>query len=264
MVLLWRRSGRVGRCRDVVNGRAARKGGPSAFPYASHMSGAFHKRGRGGPRVAAADGLPRAIQEEIRRTAPPGKERDAMSRLARAIELLDRDDPKAAAAEAEKAKALAPRSGAVREVLGLAFYGLGRWQEALTELKAYKRITGRYDQNHLIADSLRGLGRPAEAAPLAEEVLRVKGVANEAKAEAVIVAASALADQGRFAEALAFLGRAKTREDVAAEYTLRLWYVKGDILERAGRREEAAREFRRVIRHDASAYDAAERLAAIS
>ncbi|MGI8616200.1 MAG: tetratricopeptide repeat protein [Actinomycetota bacterium] len=229
------------------------------------MSGGFQKKGRGGPRAASpTDGLPRAIQEEIRRTAPPGKERDAMSRLARAIELLDRDDPKAAAAEAEKAKALVPRSGAVREVLGLAMYGLGRWQEALTELKAYKRISGRADQNHLIADSLRGLGRPAEAVPLAEEVLRVKGVPDEAKAEAVIVAASALADQGRFAEALAFLGRAKTREDVAAEYTLRLWYVKGDVLERAGRPEEAAQEFRRIMRHDAGAFDVAERLAAIS
>jgi tetratricopeptide (TPR) repeat protein len=229
------------------------------------MSGAFHQKGRGAPRAAApASTLARAIQDEIRRAAPPGKDRDAMSRLGRAIELLDRDDPKGAAAEAEKAKALAPRSGAVREVLGLAMYGLGRWQEALTELKAYKRISGRTDQNHLIADSLRGLGRPAEAVPLAEEVLRVKGVPNEAKAEAVIVAASALADQGRFPEALAFLGRARTRDDVSESYTLRLWYVKGDILERAGRRQEAAEEFRRIMQHDPSAYDAAERLAAIS
>jgi tetratricopeptide (TPR) repeat protein len=223
-------------------------------------------KGRGGPggTPGPAAALPRPIQEEIRRTAAAGRERDAMSRLARAIELLDRDDPKAAAAEAEKAKAFAPRSGAVREVLGLALYGLGRWQDALTELKAYKRISGRSDQNHLIADSLRGLGRPAEAVPLAEEMLRVKGVPNEAKAEAVIVAASALADQGRFAEALAFLGRARTREDVAEDYTLRLWYVKGDILERAGRPSDAADEFRRIMRHDAGAYDAAERLAAIS
>jgi len=187
-----------------------------------------------------------------------------MSRLGRAIELLDRDDPKGAAAEAEKAKALAPGSGAVREVLGLAMYGLGRWQEALTELKAYKRISGRTDQNHLIADSLRGLGRPKEAVPLAEEVLRVKGVPNEAKAEAVIVAASALADQGRFAEALAFLARAKTRDDRSEGYTLRLWYVKGDILAKAGRKQEAAEEFRRIMQHDPSAYDAAERLAEVS
>ncbi len=229
------------------------------------MSGGFRQKGRGGPRAATPNtALPRPIQDEVRRTAPPGKDREAMSRLGRAIELLDRDDPKGAAAEAEKAKALAPRSGAVREVLGLAMYGLGRWQEALTELKAYKRISGRTDQNHLIADSLRGLGRPKEAVPLAEEVLRVKGVPNEAKAEAVIVAASALADQGRFAEALAFLGRAKTRDDRSEGYTLRLWYVKGDILARAGRKQEAAEEFRRIMQHDPSAYDAAERLAEVS
>ncbi len=229
------------------------------------MSGAFRQKGRGGHRAATPiTALPRPIQDEVRRTAPPGKDREAMSRLGRAIELLDRDDPKGAAAEAEKAKALAPRSGAVREVLGLAMYGLGRWQEALTELKAYKRISGRTDQNHLIADSLRGLGRPKEAVPLAEEVLRVKGVPNEAKAEAVIVAASALADQGRFAEALAFLGRAKTRDDRSEGYTLRLWYVKGDILARAGRKQEAAKEFRRIMQHDPSAYDAAERLAEVS
>jgi tetratricopeptide (TPR) repeat protein len=228
------------------------------------MSGALRPKGRGGPRASAAAGsLPRSIRDEIRRTAPPGKEKDVLSRLARAIELLDRDDPKAAAAEAEKAKALAPRAAATREVLGLALYGLGRWQDAITELKAYKRISGRSDQNHLIADSLRGLGRPAEAVPLAEELLREKGAPNEAKAEAVIVAASALADQGRFAEALAFLSRAKTRDDVAEGYTLRLWYVKGDILERAGRPAEAAQEFRRIMRHDAGAYDVAERLAAI-
>ena len=57
-------------------------------------------------------------------------------------------------------------------------------------------MTGRADQNHIIADCLRGLGRPAEAVPLAEEELASKGVPNEAKAEAVIVAASALADRG--------------------------------------------------------------------
>ena len=48
------------------------------------------------------------------------------------------------------------------------------------------------------------------------------------------MAASALADQGRFAEALAFLGRARTRDDVAEPYTLRLWYVRGDILAKRG------------------------------
>jgi len=79
-----------------------------------------------------------------------------------------------------------------------------------------------------------------------------------------VVAASALADEGRYAEALAFLARARTRADVAEPYTLRLWYVKGDILERAGRGKEAAAEFRKVVRHDAAAFDAAERLARLT
>jgi tetratricopeptide (TPR) repeat protein len=124
-------------------------------------------------------------------------------------------------------------------------------------------MSGRTDENHIMADCLRALGRPTEAVPLAEEELRTMG-SNEAKAEAVIVAASALADQGRFPEALAFLARARTRADVAEDYTLRLWYVKGDILARAGRREEAAAEFRKVMRHDAAAFDAVERLAELS
>ena len=75
------------------------------------------------------------------------------------------------------------------------------------------------------AVSLRGLGRPREVIPLAEEELRGEAT-NDAKAEAIIVAASALADQRRFPEALAFLGRPRTRQDQSEGYTLRLWYVK--------------------------------------
>jgi tetratricopeptide (TPR) repeat protein len=217
---------------------------------------------RGTPSRSAE--LPRDVLEEVRGATRPSGQRDAVARLARAIELLERGDAGAAAAEAEKARAISPRSGSVREVLGLALYGQGRFQEAIKELKAYKRISGRNDQNHVIADSLRGVGRPLEAIPLADEALRDRHVMNEAKAEAVIVAASALADEGRYAEALAFLGRARTRADVAEPYTLRLWYVKGDILERAGRPSDAAAEFRKVVRHDASAFDAAERLARLT
>ena len=207
--------------------------------------------------------LPSEIEEDIRRTARPALQREVGSRLARAIELLERDDPRGAVPEAEKAKAMAPRSAAAREVLGMAYYGVGRWQDAITELKAYKRITGRADHTPLIADSSRGLGRPLDAVPLADEMLRDRGAPAEAKAEAVIVAASALADAGRFAEALALLARARTRADVAEDYTLRLWYVRGDVLARAGRLDEAAAEFRKVMRHDPSAFDAAERLAAL-
>jgi tetratricopeptide (TPR) repeat protein len=222
-----------------------------------------HNRSKGRRPAPVPADLPRDIVDEVQRVTRPTEVRDALSRLSRATELLERGDSGAAVAEAAKAKKLSPRSSAVREVLGLALYGQERWKEALTEMKAYRRMTERVDQNHIIADCLRALGRPAEAVPLAEEELGAK-VSNEAKAEAVIVAASALADQGRFAEALAFLGRAKTKENVAEPYTLRLWYVRGDILARAGREDEAATEFRKVMRHDATAFDTAERLASLS
>jgi tetratricopeptide (TPR) repeat protein len=208
--------------------------------------------------------LPRDVVDEVRRSTRPPAQQDTLARLGRAIELLEREDPKAAVVEAEKAKRLSSRSASVREVLGLAYYGQGRWREALAELKAYKRITGRNDQNHLIADSLRGIGRPMDAVPLADEAIRDRAVSNEVKAEVVVVAAAALADEGRFAEALAFLGRARTKDDVAEPYTLRLWYVKADILERAGRKRDAANELRKIVRHDATAFDAAERLATLA
>jgi tetratricopeptide (TPR) repeat protein len=206
--------------------------------------------------------LPGRVHEEIRRTTRPENQKQALDRIARAIELLERDDARGAVSEAQKAKRFAPRSGAVREVLGIARYRLGSFEEALADLKAYKRITGRVDQNHLIADCLRAIGRPQEAVSLAEEELA--GVASrDAKAEAVVVAASALADSGRYSEALAFLRRARTEADVARPSTLRLWYVKGDILARAGRREDALREFRRIMRYDPTAFDVAERVAAL-
>jgi tetratricopeptide (TPR) repeat protein len=228
------------------------------------MPKAFQPRATGKKKPVPSKGprLPKNLEDEVRRATRPQDQADVLARLGRAAELLERGDTGAAAREAEKAKARAPRSSAVREVLGLALYGEERWQEALTELKTYKRLTGSPDQNHVIADCLRGLGRPADAVPLCEEELRAK-VPEAARTEAAVVGASALADQGRYAEALAFLRRVKTREDVAADHTLRLWYVKGDILERAGRSDEAAAEFRRIMRMDPAAYDAAERVAAL-
>jgi tetratricopeptide (TPR) repeat protein len=139
----------------------------------------------------------------------------AIARLERAVALLDRGDARGAAAEAAKAKELAPRAPGVREVLGLALYQLERYPEALSEMQAYRRMSGRADQNHIIADSLRSLGRPDRAVPLAEEALASRGVPLAAKAEAVIVASSALADQGKFDQALGMLRRIRTRDDVA-------------------------------------------------
>lgn len=230
------------------------------------MPKALQPRPSGRPRAgrSRARTLPGDVVSELRSAARPGKAEPAVSRLERAVELLDRGDARGAATEAIKAKALAPRSPAVREVLGMALYQLERYREALSELQAYRRMSGRADQNHLIADCLRDAGRPERAVPLAEEALASRAVPLATKAEAVIVAASALADMGRYDQALGLLRRVKTSEDVAGPEVLRVWYVTGSILERGGHRAEAAREFEKIVRHDPAAYDAAERLAQLS
>jgi tetratricopeptide (TPR) repeat protein len=176
------------------------------------------------------------------------------------VELLERGEDEAAARTAAEAKSIASRSGAIREVLGIALYRAGRFRDALRELQAYRRMTGRADQNHLIADSHRALGAPEKAVEPALEAVRAP-LAEEVRVEAAIVGASALADLGRFTEALGVLRSLQRHGEVVRPFELRLWYVTGEVLERAGRTGEAAEEFRRIVRHDPQAFDAAERLA---
>ena len=180
------------------------------------MPKALHPRSGGRPRSGSprrAPGLPSDVVGELRGMARPGKAEAAISRLERAVELLQRGDARGSVAEAVKAKALAPRSPAVREVLGMGLYHLERYREALSELQAYRRMSGRADQNHLIADCLRDAGRPERAVPLAEEALASRKVPLANKAEAVIVAASALADLGKHDQALGLLRRVRTSDE---------------------------------------------------
>src|SRR5207247_2337810 len=90
------------------------------------------------------------------------------------------------------------RAAATRS--GVARYRAGQYRDALRELQAYRRMTGRLDQNHLIADSYRGLGMPEKAVPVAVEAVRSR-LREEPRAEAAVVGASALADLGRYDEA---------------------------------------------------------------
>lgn len=180
-----------------------------------------------------------------------------------AVDALERGRPRDAERAATEAKQLAPRSGAIREVVGLAQYRAGRFREALRELQSYRRLTGRLDQNHLIADSHRALGAPAKALGPVDEALAAR-IPEEARAEAAVVGAAALADLRRYDEALTMLRRFHPRGGGARPHDLRVWYVRADVLERAGRRREAAREFRRILEHDPDAFDASERLAALS
>ena len=196
--------------------------------------------------------------------AKPAVAKQAGDLLDRAVDTLALGDHRGAVEAATRARALVPRSAAAREVLGMALYQGERYRDALRELQAYKRITGRSDQNHLIADCHRALRAPEKAVPLAEEALRAQGVPDEAKAEAAVVGASALADLGRFTEALALLRRWRIEESRGIRpWDLRVWYVNAEVLARAGRVEDAREAFERILRHDADAFDVRDRLAAL-
>jgi tetratricopeptide (TPR) repeat protein len=219
---------------------------------------------RRGARRPAAAKLPREVVEDVR-AAAGGKGNRAVDSLERAVGALDSGRAIDAERAAAEAKALAPRSGAVREVLGLALYRRGRFREALRELQAYRRITGRVDQNHLIADSHRALGAPDKAVQAAREALSTEiRLPAETRAEAAVVGGAALADLGRYEEALTLLRRFDRGDEAARPHDLRVWYVMADVLERSGRRRDAARTFRRILDHDPEAFDAADRLARLS
>lgn len=207
--------------------------------------------------------LPRDVAGEVRGTARIGKADEAVRLAEEAVAALAEGDSIAAEGAAIRLKSLAPRSAAARELLGMAMYQQERFREALRELLAYRRMSDRRDQNHVIADCHRALGAPEKAVVAAREGM-VAPVDDAVRTECAIVAGAALADVGRFEEALTVLRSVPTERDVARPHDLRLWYVVGDVLERSGRRQEAADQFNLILRHDPDAFDAAERLAALS
>jgi len=142
-----------------------------------------------------------------------------------------------------------PGAAAVRELHGLTLYRLGRWREAVKELEAFRSLTGSTEQHPVLADSYRALGRYTEVDELWRE-LREQSPSAELVAEGRIVAAGALADQDRVADAIRLLEQATKRAGKAPRHArphhLRLWYALADLYERAGDVPRARDLFRRI------------------
>ena len=137
----------------------------------------------------------------------------------------------------------------VREACGEAAYAAGHYNDALTELKAAKRLNGAQDYLPVMADCERALGRPDRALTLA----RNPAVANlepHLKAEMTIVEAGARRDQGQLDAALRTLENAPLRNKTHATWVVRLRYAYADTLHAAGRTPEALEWFHRTIAID--------------
>lgn len=214
-------------------------------------------RRRPRPPTGGTAGLPREVAREIDQIAHHGKAKQVKEAVAQASALFEEGSYAEALAPLLRAKTDAPRSGAVREMLGLVYYRLGRWREAARELAAYRRLSGRRDQDHLYADAERALGKPERAVDILDDL--PAEVDEEAAVEALVVLGGALTDLGRPGEAVERLQRGPIQPPEVMPHHLRLWYALADALERDGRRPEARSWWDAIYAEDPDFFDVESR-----
>ncbi len=158
------------------------------------------------------------------------------------------DEPELAYAHAEAARRRAARLPIVREAAAETAYAAGRFDVALSEFRALRRMTGTDDYLPVMADCERALGRPQNALKLAREAAR-RPLDPALRVEMTIVEAGARADLDQHPEALRILEQAQPGERPAPGLELahaRLRYAYADLLLGAGRTGEARQWFARA------------------
>ncbi|KRF06649.1 hypothetical protein ASG88_19235 [Nocardioides sp. Soil777] len=164
--------------------------------------------------------------------------------LAAAGMLID-EDPETAYQHTLAARARASRIAIVREAVGESAYAAGHYAEALSELRAAKRMNGATDYLPIMADCHRALGQPEQALKLAKSP-SVANFAPEAKAEMTLVEAGARRDMGQLDAALRTLELAPLQSKSRGTWVVRLRYAYADTLEAAGRESDALAWFHRT------------------
>lgn len=176
--------------------------------------------------------------------------------------LID-SDPKTAYQHTLAARARAARLAVVREACGEAAYAAGEYAEALSELRAAKRMNGVTAYLPIMADCERALGRPERALELAKSPA-IAGFEPAAKAEMTLVEAGARRDMGNVDAALRILENAPLTSKSRAPWVVRLRYAYADTLLEAGRLEDALTWFHRTEAIDGEEItDAAARAAEV-
>ena len=169
-------------------------------------------------------------------------------------------DPERSYAYAQAARRLAARVGVVRAAVGVAAYRSSRWAEALSELRAARRMTGSDEYVPLMADSERALGRGDRALALIREV-DASRLDRGTQIELRIVESGIRRDQGLAEAAVVVLQVPELTSVRLRPWSARLFYAYADALLAAGREEEARDAFARAADADTGdETDAAERL----
>ena len=203
--------------------------------------------------------LDRNVAQQLR--GLPEKLAARVARHLVAAGLLMDEDPKTAYQHTLAARARAARIAVVREACGEAAYAAGEFADALSELRAAKRMNGSQEYVAVMADCERALGRPDRALALTRNPA-VADMPADLKAEVTIVEAGARRDLGEIDAALRTLENAPLRSQSRADWVVRLRYAYADTLLAAGRTEDAVEWFHRTIAIDGEEItDAEERVA---
>jgi hypothetical protein len=194
------------------------------------------------PDSITEDDLSRDAKAELR--GLPADLAATVGRYLVAAELAS--DPEQAYRFAQAARRIAARIGVVREVNGVTAYHTGRWAEALAELRAARRLTGRDEYLPLMADSERALGRLDSALELvhSEDARRLP---RAAQIELRIVESGIRRDQGLADAAVLVLQVPELTDGRLRPWSARLFYAYGDALLAAGRPEAAREAFSRAV-----------------
>ena len=184
-----------------------------------------------------------SVRQELRSLSKDNADMVA-KHLIMAAMLLDEDVEKALA-HARAAKDRAGRVSVARETNGIAAYHAGEWKEAISELRAARRMSGGPGLLAVLADAERGLGRPEKALEVARED-GAEDLEPESRIELAIVVAGAHHDLGNNDDALVSIEDVLDVDDVPDVSRLRLYYAYADALVIAGRKEEAIEWFERA------------------
>ncbi len=206
---------------------------------------------------------PELLDPEVRRDLR-GLPKDLADSVARHLVAIGEhvdDDPELALAHARFARNRASRIAVVREASGLAAYHAGEWAEALSELRASRRMGGAAHVP-VMADAERALGRPERALDIARSPESADLPHDEAM-ELLIVVSGARRDLGETGAAVVGLQVAELDVTRPDPWTPRLFYAYGEALLADGRREEAVKAFLDAAQTDAEGQTDAEERAAL-
>ncbi|CAM3740445.1 hypothetical protein [Smaragdicoccus niigatensis] len=192
------------------------------------------------PEDVKAESLDPIIRRDLMTLDRNNAERVARH-LVMAGTLVD-EDPVLALEHARAAQRRAGRIGVVREAAGIAAYHAGEWAEALSELRAARRMGAGRGLLAVLADCERGLGRPERAIELSRSD-EAQTLTGEEAAELRMVAAGARMDLGQFDQAVVSLQHADLDPGRSGLAAARYFYAYADALVAAGRKEDALKWF---------------------